>query len=508
MTSLRESLGPYRLLEEIGVGGMGEVHLALAPDGSTVAVKILHPAVARDPLARRRLEREVATMRRVRSAYVAEVVDADFTGRRPYVVTRYVQGRSLDLRVRREGPLRGAALPTVARGLARALHVIHAAGVVHRDLKPANVIIVDRDPVVIDFGLAHVLDATRLTRTGMAIGTPGYLAPEILDGERAGPAADVFSWAGTVAFAATGRPPYGPGPAQAIFSRVLRGRHDLRGVPGELRAMLEAALAIDPEARPGTGDLLEAFAALRNRSRPAARGPRAVPAPDAPPARDLRAAAGVPGERDASAAPDASPDALDLPDAPDVPEVGGAPGADGVPPGERPVEPDAGERRRGLPMRLLRGAAGLAVPAACYALPVLAVATILSACAAGYTWDAVARARSRTAARVGRLARLGSVLAALVAVPAQTVVRLMALVVAMVVGYGAVLGITWWSVVPRERALALPLGVLMVVAAVVRARYGGERRAARLVLAVLAAGALALAVVGIPFPAWWPFTAP
>jgi hypothetical protein len=159
-------------------------------------------------------------------------------------------------------------------------------------------------------------------------------------------------------------------------------------------------------------------------------------------------------------------------------------------------------------MRLLRGMTALAVPAACYALPALAVATILSTCAAGYTWDAVARARRRTAARVGRLARLRSVLSALVAVPAQTVIRLVALLLAMVVGYGAVLAITWWSVVPRERALALPLGVLAVVAAVVRARYAGERRPARVVLAVLGAVTLALAVVGIPFPAWWPVTAP
>lgn len=510
MTSLRESLGPYRLLEEIGVGGMGEVHLALAPDGGMVAVKILHPAVARDPLARRRLEREVATMRRVRSPYVAEVVDADFTGRRPYVVTRYIEGRSLDLRVRREGPLRGGALPAVARGLARALHVIHAAGVVHRDLKPANVILVDRDPVVIDFGLAHVLDATRLTRTGTAIGTPGYLAPEVLDGERAGPAADVFSWAGTVAFAATGRAPYGPGPAQAIFSRVLRGRHDLRGISGDLREMLEAALAIDPEVRPGTGDLLEALA-VRNRRRPAAapRRPRAVAAPpDARSARDASPGRDAPPAGDAVPAPEA-PAAWDAPaapgDEPAAPAAGGAGAPEDAPQGD---EAGAGERRRGLPMRLLRGTAALAVPAACYALPVLAVATILSACAAGYAWDAVARARRRAASRAGRLARLGSVLAASVTVPAQTVVRLVALVVAMVVGYGAVLGITWWSVVPRERALALPLGVLMVVAAVVRARYGRERRPARLVLAILAAGALALAVVGIPFPAWWPVTAP
>ncbi|MCO6007521.1 protein kinase [Actinoallomurus purpureus] len=531
MTSLRESLGPYRLLEEIGVGGMGEVHLALAPDGRTVAVKILHPAVARDALARRRLEREVATMRRVHSPYVAEVVDADFTGRRPYVVTRYVEGRSLDVRVRGGGPLRGSALPRVARGLVRALHVIHAAGVVHRDLKPANVMLLDRDPVVIDFGLAHVLDATRLTRTGTAIGTPGYLAPEILDGDRAGPAADVFSWAGTVAFAATGRSPYGPGPAQAIFSRVLRGRHDLRGVPGELRAMLEAALALDPESRPGTGDLLEALA-VRGRPRPVAvpDGPpeAAGPEPDGPAsdrAPDGRAAQGgapgehavqgrVPGERASldgrearSPAPGDRAAPRRAPDGP-VPEAADVPVAAGAAEGERRAEPGAGTRRRGLPARLVRGTGVLVVPAACYALPVVAVATILSACAAGYTWDAIARARRRTEVRVGRLARLRSVLGALVAVPAQTVARLVALVSALVVGYGAVLAITWWSVVPRERALALPLGVLAVVAAVVRARYASERRPVRLVVAVLAAGMLVPAVLGIPFPAWWPVTAP
>ncbi|WP_433182304.1 serine/threonine-protein kinase [Actinoallomurus sp. CA-150999] len=508
MTSLRESLGPYRLLEEIGVGGMGEVHLALTPDRRTVAVKILHPAVARDALARRRLEREVSTMLRVRSAYVAEVVDADFTGRRPYIVTEYIQGRSLDLRVRAEGPLRVGALLTVARGLARALHVIHAAGVVHRDLKPANVILVDRDPVVIDFGLAHVLDATRLTRTGAAMGTPGYLAPEILDGERAGPAADVFSWAGTVAYASTGRSPYGPGPAQAIFSRVLRGRYDLRGVPGELRATLEAALSLDPESRPGTGDLLEVLAALRGRPRPVAApgGPAAGRPPNGDREPGERMPGGSPSDdrspgehaQQGMAGDGRGPQGRGGPAREDVP----APAADGALV-EEPAEPP-----RRLPGRLLRGVLALAVPAACYALPVLAVATILSGSAAGYTWDAIARARRRTAARVSRLARLRAGLGALVAVPAQTVIRLVALLVALVVGYAAVLAVTWWSVVPRERALALPLGVLAVVASVLRARYASERRATRLVVAVLGAGALALVAVGIPFPAWWPLTAP
>ncbi|MBC6459336.1 serine/threonine-protein kinase [Actinomadura sp. HBU206391] len=258
---VRERVGPYRLLEEIGVGGMGEVSLALDPHGRTVAVKVLHPAVARDEVSRRRLEREVATMRRVRSPHVAEVVGADFTGRRPYIVTRYVEGRSLAEVVRTRGPLRGAALLRLARGLARALAAVHAAGVVHRDLKPANVIVVGDEPVVIDFGLAHVLDATRLTRTGTAIGTPGYLAPEVLDGERAGPKADVFSWAATVVFAATGRSPYGSGPAQAIYSRVLRGRFDLSGVPRVLLPTVRAALALDPGARPVPDELLKGLAA-------------------------------------------------------------------------------------------------------------------------------------------------------------------------------------------------------------------------------------------------------
>src|SRR4051812_6101681 len=129
MTSLRESAGRYRLLEEIGVGGMGEVHLALDPDGRTVAVKLLHPVVARDEVALQRLRREVQTMRLVRSPSVAEVIDAASAARRPYVVTRYVEGRSLGERVREDGPLHGGALVRLARGLARALRAIHEAGI-------------------------------------------------------------------------------------------------------------------------------------------------------------------------------------------------------------------------------------------------------------------------------------------------------------------------------------------------------------------------------------------
>jgi predicted Ser/Thr protein kinase len=504
MTSLRDCVGPYRLLEEIGVGGMGEVYLALDPDGRTVAVKVLHPVVARDEVARRRLEREVATMRRVRSPYVAEVLDADFAARRPYVVTRYVQGRSLDEKVRAGGPLRGAALLRVAQGLARALHAIHEAGIVHRDLKPANVISLGENPVVIDFGLAHVLDATRLTRTGTAIGTPGYLAPEILDGDRAGPAADVFSWGATVVFAAAGRSPYGSGPAQAVFSRVLRGRFELDGVPGDLLPLVEAALAIDPARRPGTGDLLENLAA-RARPRPKTAHRPATAAPRRP----VSARAGSPDGR--VRPPDARPQPVIA--GPARPEnaraVAESPGGERRPvttavPAGRSGEPPGPRRHAAMQACALLGA-----PIACYTLPAVAFAVTLSICAAGYTWDALARAWRRMAAtRGGGLARAGAGLAALIAVPMQTVVRLAVLLLALLTGYSAVLTATWWYVTPHPRGLALPLGVLAVVAGAVRAWYAAERRAGLLAVSVVAAGLLAAAVAGIPYPAWWPLALP
>ncbi|HEY0934201.1 MAG TPA: protein kinase, partial [Trebonia sp.] len=130
LDSLPRKIGPYRLVEKIGEGGMGVVYLAAGADGSRVAIKVLGAAVAADPSARRRLAREVETMRRVRNRFVAEVVDADVDGSSPYIVTRYVPGRTLEDTVRQDGPLRGTALDSLAEGLAEALAAIHASGVV------------------------------------------------------------------------------------------------------------------------------------------------------------------------------------------------------------------------------------------------------------------------------------------------------------------------------------------------------------------------------------------
>ncbi|HXZ64559.1 MAG TPA: serine/threonine-protein kinase, partial [Streptosporangiaceae bacterium] len=161
-----ELLGPYRLRELLGQGGMGTVYLADAPDGTPVAVKVLRQGAPGEETARRRLAREVETMRRVRSPFVAEVLDADVTGDSPYIVTRYVAGRTLEDVVAADGRLTGQALAVLATGLAAALAAIHSAGVVHRDLKPGNVMLVDGQPVVIDFGIAQAPDSTRLTMTG------------------------------------------------------------------------------------------------------------------------------------------------------------------------------------------------------------------------------------------------------------------------------------------------------------------------------------------------------
>jgi len=257
-----ERLGRYRLVRRLGEGGMGVVYLAVDESGVQVALKALHPGLAQESNARRRMSREVETMRRVRSRYVAEVLDADLDGDPPYIVTRYVPGLSLDEVVGSAGPLTGPALARLAYGLAEALSAVHAAGVVHRDLKPGNVMIADGEPVVIDFGIAQLPETTRLTLTGMFMGTPGYLAPEVIEGKDSGPSSDVHSWAATVAYAATGRPPYGTGPFETIFYRIVHGAPNLDTLPAPLQPIIVDALSRDPARRPSAADIGPRIAAL------------------------------------------------------------------------------------------------------------------------------------------------------------------------------------------------------------------------------------------------------
>lgn len=252
-------LGRYTLGERLGEGGMGVVYRATAGDGPDVAIKVLRPHIAHDPHARLRLEREVHTLSRVEHPRVASVLDADVHGPAPYIVTEYVPGAPLDVLVDSLGPIRGESLVRLGRGLSEALTGIHAAGIVHRDLKPGNVLMVDEDPVVIDFGIAQVADDVRLTMTGMVMGTPGYLSPEVVEGGEVTEATDWWGWAATLAFAASGQPPFGSGPMSVVLDRVIRGRSQLDGVDPELRPLLAAALDTDAERRPHASEVMEAL---------------------------------------------------------------------------------------------------------------------------------------------------------------------------------------------------------------------------------------------------------
>ena len=254
-----ERLGRYRLIQPLGEGGMGVVYLALDPNGRAVAVKVLREHIAHDNEARSRLRREVDSLARVRDARVAAILDADTEGPRPYIVTRYIPGPSLELVVSRNGPLQGDPLLRLGRGLWEALNAIHLAGVVHRDLKPGNVLLLDGDPVVIDFGIANVADDIRLTMTGLVMGTPGYLSPEVVEGAPVTEATDWWGWAATLAFAASGAPPFGRGPVDVVLDRVRRGLADLSGVDQRLVPLLQAALSPIPAGRPAAHEIVQAL---------------------------------------------------------------------------------------------------------------------------------------------------------------------------------------------------------------------------------------------------------
>jgi len=250
------AVGPYRLVQRLGEGGMGVVHLGLDPRGKAVAVKVLRAHIAGEPEARRRLAREVQTLQRLRHPRVASVIDADVEGNPPYLVTQFVPGTTLDSYIREHGALPCEHVARIGKALAEALTAIHAVGVVHRDLKPANVMLVDGEPVLIDFGIAHLVDESRITVTGLVMGTPGYLSPEVLDGQDVTPATDWWGWGSTLAYAATGRTPFGQGPVEAVLTRVHSGTADLTGIDPRLTSILSQALTVDPGHRPAPAVLL------------------------------------------------------------------------------------------------------------------------------------------------------------------------------------------------------------------------------------------------------------
>lgn len=267
------SVGPYALLGRLGAGGMGQVYLGENAAGERVAVKVMKDPIRDGP----RFHQEIDAMSRVPPFCTAPLLDHGEVGGRPYLVMGYVAGPTLTA----AAPLDPERVRALALSTASALAVIHAANLIHRDIKPDNVVMSQLGPVLIDFGIARVMDlTTRLSRTGDQLGTPGWLSPEQIRVHDATSASDVFVWGCLVAYAASGRHPYSDGDDYAIEGNILRGSPDLSALEASLAALVRRALTSDPGSRPQArdlvADLLIEAPKVRQRPRPRRRWPLAV----------------------------------------------------------------------------------------------------------------------------------------------------------------------------------------------------------------------------------------
>ncbi|GAA0964494.1 serine/threonine-protein kinase [Actinocorallia libanotica] len=261
------SVGPYTLLGVLGEGGQGTVYLG-ERGGERVAVKLLHARFAEDDAARARFVRELEVAKQVARFCTAQALDADVAGDRPYIVSEFVPGISLQEQVDAEGPLTEGTLERMAINTLNALTAIHQAGIIHRDFKPHNILIGPDGPRVIDFGIARALNTTSHSRS---FGTPAYMSPEQLNGHQLTAASDLFSWAASMAFAATGTAPFGEDEIGAVLYRIAHAEADTGALPAPLREVVRACLAKDPAERPTA---TQAQAVLMGGEAPSALQPR------------------------------------------------------------------------------------------------------------------------------------------------------------------------------------------------------------------------------------------
>ena len=255
MPSDPSAFGEYSVTGRLGKGGQGVVYLAEDGNGEEHAVKVLNDQWAEDSDLRKRFVKEVLAAQKVASFCTAAIIDAQLDEDPPYVVSEFVPGKDLQETVSQDGIQRGSKLQRLAVSTATALVAIHKAGIVHRDFKPGNVLLGPDGPRVIDFGIARVDDGTA-TMTNSIVGTPSYMAPEQIEGRGITDKCDIFAWGCVMAFASTGRAPFGSDTVPAVVHRVVTAPPDLDGLDENLRPVVESCLDKDPQNRPNAQTLL------------------------------------------------------------------------------------------------------------------------------------------------------------------------------------------------------------------------------------------------------------
>ncbi|MBF4136659.1 serine/threonine-protein kinase [Streptomyces albidoflavus] len=254
-------IGGIRLAGRLGTGGMGRAFLGVH-EGRYVAVKQVLPSVAgEDQDFVRRFGHELDNLSRLPPEATAPLLASDRDARPPWLATAYVPGLTLSDAVRlHQGPLPAEAVWLLLREAAGGLVPVHGLGMVHRDLKPSNVMLTVEGATVIDFGVARATEQSQLTRSGVVVGTPAYMAPEqaVTRRDLTG-AVDVFALGSVIAYAAGGNPPFGEESGPAVLYRIVHEEPDLEAVrelDPALADLVTACLAKDPEARPTAAELV------------------------------------------------------------------------------------------------------------------------------------------------------------------------------------------------------------------------------------------------------------
>ncbi len=245
-----KKVNDWSLQARLGSGGTGVVYKAVNSDGLVAAIKVLRPELIDSPLVRERLRREAEVLKRVKGGRTAEVFEVEADIDTPYIAMELVEGVSLNEFVEKNGSVKGAFAWAMVDALVEALQSIHSAGIIHRDLKPSNIIVGPDGVMVVDFGISVIQDAASSTQTGAMIGTVAWLSPEQITGQRATEQSDVFNLGMVLAYALTGRHPYGEGRPDAVMFRIAHGEPNLDGLPAKFSKLVKSCLTKDPNNRP------------------------------------------------------------------------------------------------------------------------------------------------------------------------------------------------------------------------------------------------------------------